>query len=115
MISLYPSLQAEQSAAIVVTLAVRESNLKVEGIHWEEAVLYLALTMAKEKVDEMKLQEVIPAWKKAGGRRRRPGITTNEVKGKDERGSIFLLRGGVGRGRRYFFRGRAAIKIHGPG
>ena len=37
--------------------------------------------MAKEKVDEMKLQEVIPAWKKAGGRRRRPGITTKEVKG----------------------------------
>ena len=82
MKSLYPSLQAEQSAAIVATLArVRESNLKMEGIHWDEAVLYLALTMAKEKVDEMKLQEVIPAWKKAGGRQRRPGITTKEVKG----------------------------------
>ena len=80
MKSLYPSLQAEQSAAIVAGL-VRESNLKVEGIHWDEAVLYLALTLAKEKVDELKLQEVIPAWKKAGGRGRRPGITTKEVKG----------------------------------
>ena len=77
--SLYPSLQGEQCAAIVARL-VRESDLKVEGVNWDQAALYLALTLARERVEELELQETIPIWKKAGGRGRHPGITTKEVK-----------------------------------
>ena len=77
--SLYPSLQGEQCAAIVARM-VRESSLKVEGVNWDQAALYLALTLTRERVEELQLQEVIPIWKKAGGRGRHPGITTKEVK-----------------------------------
>ena len=49
--SLYPSLQGEQCAAIVARL-VRESSLEVEGVNWDQAALYLALTLARERVEE---------------------------------------------------------------
>ena len=52
----------------------------MEGVNWDQAALYLALTLARERVEELELQEVIPIWKKAGGRGRHPGITTKEVK-----------------------------------
>ena len=45
--SLYPSLQGEQCAAIVARL-VRESSLNVEGVNWDQAALYLALTLTRE-------------------------------------------------------------------
>ena len=72
-----------------------ESTLVVEGVNWDQAGLYLALTLTRDKVDELNLQEVIPTWKKAGGRGRHPGINTKEVRAplqeeKDWEKSLFF-------------------------
>ena len=92
--SLYPSLDAKQSVAIIGKL-VRESSLVVEGVNWDQAALYLAVTLTSEKVQELRLQEVVPTWKRAGGRGRPSGITTKEVRGplqeeKDWERSLFF-------------------------
>ena len=92
--SLYPSLDAKQCVAIIGKL-VRESSLVVEGVNWDQAALYLAVTLTSEKVQELRLQEVVPTWKRAGGRGRPPGITTKEVRGplqeeKDWERSLFF-------------------------
>ena len=92
--SLYPSLQSKQCAATIARM-VMESTLVVEGVNWDQAGLYLALTMARDKVDEPNLQEMIPTWKKAGGHGRHPGINTKEVRaplqeGKDWEKSLFF-------------------------
>ena len=36
----------------------------VEGVNWDQAALYLALTLARERVEELELQEVIPFRRK---------------------------------------------------
>ena len=92
--SLYPSLQSKQCAATIARM-VMESTLVVEGVNWDQAGLYLALTLTRDKVDELNLQEVIPTWKKAGGRGRHPGINTKEVRAplqeeKDWEKSLFF-------------------------
>ena len=92
--SLYPSLNAKQCAVIIAKL-VQESRLVVEGVNWDQAALYLAVTLTREKVNELGLQEVVPAWRRAGGRGRPPGITTKEVRGplqeeKDWERSLFF-------------------------
>ena len=92
--SLYPSLDGKQCAAIVARL-VKQSTLVIEGINWEQAVLYIALNLDRTKVEEIGLEEVIPAWRRAGGRGRHPGMTTKEVRGplqeeKDWEKSLFL-------------------------
>ena len=92
--SLYPSLDAKQCVAIITKL-VKESRLVIEGINWDQAALYLAVTLTSDKVQEFGLQEVVPTWKKAGGRGRPPGITTKEVRGplqeeKDWERSLFF-------------------------
>ena len=70
-------------------------SLVVEGVNWDQAPLYLAVTLTSEKVQELRLQEVVPTWKRAGGRGRPPGITTKEVRGplqeeKDWERSLFF-------------------------
>ena len=75
--SLYPSLQVEPCADIVARM-LTESSLKVEGVNWDQAVFYLALTLDRAKVTELGLDEVVPKWRKARGRA--PGITTKEVR-----------------------------------
>ena len=92
--SLYPSLDAKQCVAIITKL-VKDSRLVVEGVDWDQAVLYLAVTLTRDKVDEFGLQEIVPAWRRAGGRGRPPGITTKEVRGplqeeKDWERSLFF-------------------------
>ena len=92
--SLYPSLQSKQCAATIARM-VKESTLVVEGVNWDQAALYLALTLDREKVEELELQEVVPTWKKAGGRGRHPGINTKEVRAplqeeKDWERSLFF-------------------------
>ena len=92
--SLYPSLDGKRCAAIIARL-VRESSLVVEDVNWEEAALYVALNLERNKVEELGLKEVIPAWRRAGGRGRHPGIVTKEVRGplqeeKDWEKSLFL-------------------------
>ena len=92
--SLYPSLDGKRCAAIIARL-VRESTLVVEDVNWEEAALYIALNLDRNKVEELGLKEVIPAWRRAGGRGRHPGIVTKEVRGplqeeKDWERSLFL-------------------------
>ena len=89
--SLYPSLQVEPCAAIVARM-LQESRLVIEGVNWNEAVFYLALTLDRAKVTELGLDEVVPKWK--GRRGRPPGITTKEVRGplqaeKDWESSLF--------------------------
>ena len=76
-VSLYPSLPLEPCSRTIARL-VRESTLVVEGVHWDEAVLYLALTIPRDKVEEMGLGDVVPRWRKAGGRGSAPGMTTKE-------------------------------------
>ena len=78
---LYPSLQPRESAAICAKL-VRESDpLVVEGVDWEEACLYLAVTLSTDKVAELGLEQVVPVWKKvATARCNPPDIFTKEVK-----------------------------------
>ena len=49
--------------------------MAVEDVNWEEAALYMALNLGRNKVEELGLGEVIPAWRTAGGRGRHPGIT----------------------------------------
>ena len=76
--SLYPSLQVEPCATIVARM-LQESRLVIEGVNWNEAVFYLALTLDRAKVTELRLDEVVPKWR--GRRGRPPGITTKEVRG----------------------------------
>ena len=49
--SLYPSLEVEPCAAIVARM-LKESRLEVEGVNWDQAVYYLALTLDRAKVPE---------------------------------------------------------------
>ena len=90
--SLYPSLQAGPCAAIIARM-LEESSLEVEGVNWDQAVLYLVLTLDRAKVIELGLEDVVPKWRKARGRA--PGITTKEVRGplqeqKDWDSSLFF-------------------------
>ena len=75
--SLYPSLQTKPCAAIIARM-LNESTLVVEGVNWDQAVYYLALTINRAKVEELGLGEVVPRWRKDRGRA--PGITTKEVR-----------------------------------
>ena len=90
--SLYPRLQAEPCAAIIARM-LEESSLEVEGVNWDQAVHYLALTLDRAKVMQLGLDEVVPRWRKARGRA--PGITTKEVRSplqeqKDWETSLFF-------------------------
>ena len=90
--SLYPKLQVRECAAIIARL-LRDGRLVVEGVNWDQAVLYLALTRTRQEVEELGLAEVVP--KRRGARGRAPGITTKEVRGplqeeKDWDTSLFL-------------------------
>ena len=78
VVSLYPRQQAIPCAAIIARM-LREGRLVVEGVHWDEAALYLALTLTRARVEELGLEEVVPRRK--GTRGRAPGITTKEVRG----------------------------------
>ena len=90
--SLYPKLQVKECAVIIARL-LREGRLELEGVNWDQAALYLALTMSRQRVEELGLGEVVPRRK--GTRGRAPGITTKEVRAplqeeKDWDSSLFL-------------------------
>ena len=90
--SLYPSLEVVPCASIVARMLV-ESRLEVEGVNWDQAVYYLAVTLDRAKVMELGLEEVVPKWRKARGRA--PGIITKEVRSplqeqKDWGASLFF-------------------------
>ena len=55
--SLYPSLEVEPCAAIVARM-LQESRLQVEGVNWDQAVLYLALTLERAKITELGLDTI---------------------------------------------------------
>ena len=57
---------------------MKEGRLVLEGVNWDQAALYLALTMSRQKVEELGLGEVVP--RRRGVRGRAPGITTKEVR-----------------------------------
>ena len=75
VVSLYPSQQAVPSAAVISRM-MREGSLVVEGVNWDEAALYLALTITRTRIEELGLGEVVPTRRKMGARGRVPGITT---------------------------------------
>jgi hypothetical protein len=78
---LYPSLQAKESAAICAQLVRECDPVVVQGVDWEQACLYLAITLSRAEVEELGLEEVVPVWAKAATARcAPPGITTKEVK-----------------------------------
>ena len=58
---------------------LQESRLAVEGVNWDQAVFYLALTLDTAKITKLGLDEVVLRWRKARGRA--PRITTKEVRG----------------------------------
>ena len=70
--SLYPKLQVKECAVIIARL-LREGRLELEGVNWDQAALYLALTMSRQRVEELGLGEVVPRRK--GTRGRAPGRT----------------------------------------
>ena len=79
--ALYGSLQAKRSAAIVAK-HLRRTDLQFTGIHWDQAALYLAVTVTRQQVEELGLGELVPRWRKASTATcAPPGITTAEVKG----------------------------------
>ena len=80
-VALYPSLQPDRSGAIVRKL-LQQSGLEVSGVNWEEAVLYLSLTLPRQDTRRKDLGDLLPRWKKEGTATcDQPGITTAEVKG----------------------------------
>ena len=78
-VSLYSILPVKQTAITVARL-VRESPLAVEGVNRDQAVLSLALTIPRASVEELGLGDMVPRWRKAGGRRTAPGIVTKKVR-----------------------------------
>ena len=76
---LYPILQAKNCAATIARL-VQHSSLVEEGVNWDQASLYLARTLTRDRVRELKLQEVILAWRNAGGRRKEDPLTDKNLK-----------------------------------
>ena len=67
--SLYPSLDALMVADIVF----KESEVKFEGICYQEAVRYIALNSSEQECKMSALRGVLPKRRKLGGTR--PGVT----------------------------------------
>ena len=75
--ALYPNLMAKISANIVNKMLMN-SDLILVGMDWEEAALYLVLTLSQEEIAQLGMDEIMPKRRKAGGTH--PGITTAEVR-----------------------------------
>ena len=90
--ALYPSLLATNSTQIITDVFM-ETNIKIEGINWEEAGKYLAINLSASEINSLGLTEVVNTRIKKGGRS--PGMTTAEIMGKlfreeeDETPSLF--------------------------
>ena len=77
--ALYPSLLAIPSTQIIAEVFM-ETNISIEGVSWLEAGKYLAITLTKEEITHLGLQEVVSTRRRVGGQA--PGSTTVEVMGK---------------------------------
>ena len=71
--ALYPSLLAEGTTDIIEEVFM-QSELKVEGVDWNEAGKYLTINLSPNEISELKLDEVMSKRRRARGRK--PGITT---------------------------------------
>ena len=61
---------------------LQQSGLEVTGLDWEQAALYLALTLSRHDARRAELGNLLPKWKKEKTATcAPPGITTAEVKG----------------------------------
>ena len=60
--------------------AVRESNIKLEGVDYIWAGKYVAMTTSKKEIKESNLNRIVPERKYKKGSR--PGINSAETAGK---------------------------------
>ena len=74
--ALYPSLKIRECARIVCQ-AIMNTKAEFEGIDYEEAVKYIAMTMTEDEIREEGNEHLIPKRKHKQGVR--PGITSQEV------------------------------------
>ena len=65
-ISQYPNLRSKEYGEEVYQ-AVMDSDIKWEGVHWKEAVRYVAMTRGYHWCKQSKLRRVLPDWKFAHG------------------------------------------------
>ena len=72
VISLYPNLRSKECGEEVYQ-AVMDSDIKWEGVHWQEAVRYVAMTRGYHWCKQSKLRRVLPDRKFAHGSW--PGVT----------------------------------------
>ena len=77
--ALYPSLLHETTTKIVVKVFF-ETNIKLEGIDWNQAGKYLAINMSKSEITKLGLEDLVSTRTKSGGAF--PCNTTAEVMGK---------------------------------
>ena len=77
--ALYPSLLASTSTKII-TEVLTTTDIKIEGINWQEAGKYLAINLNAQEVNDLGLKDLVSTRIKKGGRN--PGMTTAEVMGK---------------------------------
>ena len=77
--ALYPSLLASTSTKII-TEVFMATDIKIEGINWQEAGKYLAINLNAQEVNDLGLKDLVSTRIKKGGRN--PGMTTAEVMGK---------------------------------
>ena len=66
VVGLYPNLRSKECGEEVYQ-AVMDSDIKWEGIHWQEAVRYIAMTRGYHWCKQNKLRRVLPDRKFALG------------------------------------------------
>ena len=55
------SIDCNVDYILTISRMMREGSLGVEGVNWDEAALYLALTITRTRIEELGLGEVVPA------------------------------------------------------
>ena len=84
VVSLYPSLDQQGSAALVKE-AFMGSDIKVDYFDYEAATLYLALTLDKEEIEREGITQWLPRRNTNKGRK--PTVRTPRIAGPLPKGS----------------------------
>ena len=67
MVALYPSLDIDNVVRVIGEMIVK-SDVKLEGINFDEVGLYISIHRTQEEIKELGLQEVCPKRKRRQGR-----------------------------------------------
>ena len=82
VIALYPSLNVERVADVVGEM-IKESEIKLEGVDYEEVGMYLAICKESKDLEALKIQELCPKRKHKQGRK--PTLTGQAVSNPTDR------------------------------